>query len=365
MTVSKTPSQAMAWLSAIREPAGALVWSLAEWERVIRLARRCRLLGRLAESIDAAGLLDRVPGRVRPHLVAEQRISSYRTASIVWALERIGDTLRGVAAPRVLLKGAAYLGQDLPIARGRLPSDVDIMVPREVLDEIVSRLKDSGWQEKKLDDYDRRYYLEWSHEVPPMVHPVHTVELDLHHNILPPMARTTVDAGLLFERLRPSKWDGWFVLDPIDQVLHSAAHLFFESELRDRVRDLVDIDGLVRVFLADHAIQQDLLLRAADLHLREALNLGMLDCFAWLGTPLAPSTRAALEIHGKRRLMRRSILALMQAALAPVEPEKDGALQQTIAGKVLLARYHLWRMPPHLLVQHLLRKLCMRGRNLS
>ena len=50
---------------------------------------------------------------------------------------------------------------------------------------------------------------------------------------------------LLAERL-PTGVGGWDVLSAIDQVLHAAAHLFLDSELRDRVRDIVDIDGLMR-----------------------------------------------------------------------------------------------------------------------
>ena len=40
----------------------------------------------------------------------------------------------------VLLKGAAYVGQDLPIAAGRLSSDLDIMVPPVHLLQVQARL---------------------------------------------------------------------------------------------------------------------------------------------------------------------------------------------------------------------------------
>ncbi len=39
---------------------------------------------------------------------------------MVWALDRIGATLGDQPYSRVLLKGAAYIGQDLLIAVGRL-----------------------------------------------------------------------------------------------------------------------------------------------------------------------------------------------------------------------------------------------------
>ncbi len=104
------------------------------------------------------------------------------------------------------------------------------------LPDAQARLLAAGWQVLELDEHDRRYYREWSHEVPPLRHPQHRMELDLHHNILPPVARTRVDADVLLARLQPSKWPDWQVLHPVDQVLHSAAHFSWISEARDRVR---------------------------------------------------------------------------------------------------------------------------------
>ena len=188
---------ALAWVQALRNPRLALAWSPDEWQRVLRLGRRTRLLGRLAAALQAQGLQDQLPERVRRHLVAEQRVSSYRTQAALWAMERVAITLGGAGYPIVLLKGGAYVAQGLPIAAGRLPSDVDMLVPRANLEDATARLTAAGWVALAMDGHDRRYYEEWSHEVPPMRHALHAIELDLHHNILPPVARTHVDAALL------------------------------------------------------------------------------------------------------------------------------------------------------------------------
>ncbi|NJN00397.1 MAG: nucleotidyltransferase family protein, partial [Aquincola sp.] len=240
-----------------------MAWTLVEWEFVVRLARRLRLLARLADSLDAAGLLARVPDVARRHLVAERQVSRFRTAALVWALERIRSTLGPVGYPCVLLKGAAYEGQALPIARGRLPSDVDVLVPRANLDTFQRALVADGWKEVALDAEDQRYYRDYSHELPPMRHPLHAIELDVHHDILPPVARTRVDIERMFEQVQPSAWPGWCVLQPADQVLHSAAHLFFDSQARDRLRDLIDLDGLLRHFGGDQAAFFDELIARA------------------------------------------------------------------------------------------------------
>jgi hypothetical protein len=314
-------------------------------------------LARLAEGLMAGGLMDRVPPQARRHLVAEQRFSRWRTAAMLWALERVATMLGDVSYPLVLLKGGAYLGQDLPIAAGRMPSDLDILVPQADLSDAQSRLVQAGWKAVELDEHDQRYYNEWSHEVPPMTHPLLALELDLHHNILPPVARTHVDAGALLSRLRPSKWPSWQVLAPTDQVLHSAAHLFLDSELRDRIRDLVDLDGLLRHFGAAQGFYVQLLDRARELGLEEPLALASHFCVNWLGTPIPPEIQASIVAMGPGRMRRAWLLPLFEAVLMPDEPDDSPPLRQDLAALVVLARYHRQRMPMRLLVPHLWHKL--------
>jgi hypothetical protein len=351
------------WLPAIREPSLGLQWDAAQWETVIRLARRLRLLGRLAEGVASQGLLDRVPIPAARHLQAEQRFAHWRSSTLVWALERLPAMLGDVPYPLVLLKGAAYMGQDLPIGRGRLPSDVDILVPQAHIADAQARLKRAGWEETPLDAHDQRYYREWSHELPPMRHPLHGLELDLSHNILPPVARTRVDADLLLERLQPSRWPAWQVLAPVDQVLHSAAHLFHDSELRDRLRDLVDLDGLLRHFGAAPGFWNELAERAFVLGLQESLALALHFCTRWLATPVPPAIVSGVAARGLPRWKAAGLVPLFEAVLWPTDPDSLPSRRQALAAQMLLVRHHLGRMPLKLLLPHLWHK--MRTRPLS
>jgi hypothetical protein len=349
------------WIAAIREPTLALGWDLERWQYVIRLSRRLRLLARLAESLDAAGLLAEIAERPRRHLIAEMRLSRWRIRAVTWALDRIGAELGGCDYPWVLLKGAAYLAQGLPIAAGRIPADIDILVPREHLDDAQARLRGMQWAEIELDEHDQRYYREWSHELPPMRHPTHPIELDVHHNILPPVARTTVDARLLLSRIKPSKWPRWHVLDPVDQVLHSAAHLFHDSVARDRIRDLVDIDGLLRHFGEGTCPWNEILSRAAELGLIEPLSLACQFCCSWLRTSVPSSAREQLARAGASRVRQTWLLPLLSAVLAPpADPEHPRPQSVEIADAIFLARYHFSRLPTRLLVPHLVHKLALR-----
>ncbi len=353
----RTIARRWQWLQALRDPAQALAWDLAEWERVVRLARRLRLLARLAESLQAAGLTDAVPPQPARLLLAERRSSQHRSMVIRWAATRIAAVLADHARPIVLLKGCAYMAQGLPIAAGRLPSDLDMLVPKSTLASVQQTLVQAGWQEAELDAYDRRYYAEWSHEVPPMRHDIHPVELDLHHDILPPVARTRVDIALMLRRCRPSGWPHWSVFAPVDQVLHSAAHLFLDAEPVERIRDLVDLDGMMRHFgSCETGFWDELPRRAAELGLVEPLALACHFCTRWLGTPVPDDAAAAMQETRLGWLRRGWLVPLFDAVLTPAEPDAEIALRQRASATLVLARYHLQRMPLHLLLPHLWRK---------
>ena len=157
----------------------------------------------------------------------------------------------------MLLKGAAYIAQDLPLSHGRLPTDVDLMVPRASLDGIEQALKNAGWEFEKNDPYDQHYYRAWSHELPPMIAAGQAMELDLHHTILPPVGRIKPDTARLFADAVPVPGSPFHVLCPQDQLLHAVVHLVYDSDFVGRLRDLLDIDALFRRLpLSDRAARQ-------------------------------------------------------------------------------------------------------------
>ncbi|MFO1217432.1 MAG: nucleotidyltransferase family protein [Burkholderiaceae bacterium] len=343
-------------VAAILEPGRVSEWSLAQWDAQVRLSRRLRLLSRLAAAIDSHGLLDSVPPQPRRHLVSALHLSRWRTRSMRWAIERVGASLSGRGYPLVLLKGAAYLSQGLPIAMGRLPSDLDILVPKAALDDALDRLRQDGWQAMSLDDHDQRYYREWSHEAPPMRHPAHRMELDLHHNILPPIGRPSVDAALLFGALQPSPVEGWHVLSAADQFLHAAAHLFCDSVHRDRLRDLVDLDGLARASGAGDSYWADVAARADVLGLQEPLWMAGCILSRLMGTPSAESILSRLSGSVIRRWQRQGLASLLANALTPVDHDIEPGFMAHAVDMILLTRYHLNRMPLRLLIPHLAHK---------
>jgi len=190
-----------------------------------------------------------------------------------------------------------------------------------------------------------------------MRHPAHSLELDLHHNILPPVARLRVDAALLLARAQPSVWPGWHVFSPVDQILHSATHLFQDPELTDRVRDLVDLDALCRMQAIRGDFWEDLTARARELGLGGPLWLALSFLRAWFDTPVPPSALQALADLGPGPLQRLWLLPALSASLTPAQPDETPAFGSRLGARVVLTRYHLGRMPLRLLLPHALHKL--------
>jgi len=232
--------------SALVEPNSLTALSLAGWDRLIRCARSAGLLARVHVLLDERSLVDRVPGPMVPHLTAARTVADHERRILSWKVNRIERALAGVDATCIVLKGAAYSMLDLGLARGRISPDVDILVPIASIEQVEKALQDHGWEHIKPDIYDQYFYRHWSHELPPLQHRDRGIVVDVHHAILPPTGRLRPDPEKLIAASIPLEETRFRVLAPADMVLHSAAHAFQDGDLTRGLRDLVDIDGLLR-----------------------------------------------------------------------------------------------------------------------
>lgn len=350
-------------VDALLSPAGTLDLRPAQWDLLIRQGRRANLLAKLALRIEQAGLMARVPQAPRQHLISALRIANRQRIATRWEVACIQQALQPLGGPVVLLKGAAYLMAGLPAGQGRLFADVDVMVPKVRIDAAEAALIEQGWAgEADLSDYDRRYYRQWMHEIPPLRHTQRDTSLDLHHTILPETARVKVDTAALFAGVQAlPDIDGIRVLAPVDMFLHSATHLFHEGELENGLRDLFDLDALLRHFgSAEPGFWERLLPRARELGLLRPMFYALRYTALLIETPVpAPIQAAALEQAAPQRITLALMDALYRRALMPVHASCDTALTG-IARFALFVRSHWLRMPLHLLSVHLLRKGWMR-----
>lgn len=339
--------------AALLQPQAARAWPQDRLTELLRQARAAALLGRVARTLQDGGPLEgQWPEAALGHLASANRLAEAQAGEIAREIGHVGRALADLGAPVVLLKGAAYLAAGLPAARGRLFSDVDIMVPREAIAQAESRLMLAGWMASEITPYDERYYREWTHELPPLEHVHRRTTLDVHHTILPPTARLKPDARLLFADARPlPDHPGLFVLAPTDMVLHSMTHLFMNEDMSHAQRDLSDLDLLLRHFAeTEPGFWSTLVERAARLDLRRPLHYGLRYTHALLGTPVPAAARAQADRWGPA--WRLPMDTLWRRALR--SPHPAAALRgQRLALFALYVRGHWLRMPPLMLARHL------------
>ena len=336
----------------LREPARLASLSAADWDLLIRQARHSRLLGRLAA---LAGPDECIPAGPAGHLRAARHVAAAQRRAALWEARHIARALAPTGVPVVLLKGAAYALADLDAGRGRLMTDVDILVPQARLQEVESELVLNGWLgSSELSAHDQRYYREWMHEIPPMRHMRRSTVIDVHYNILPRVGRLNVEAAQLLARAVPLPGHpGLYRLADPDLVLHSACHLFLDGEFDKGLRDLVDLDALLRQLGAQQpALWQELPARALELGLGRVLFYALRYTQRLLGTPVPEPVLAALRGKAPAPAALALMDALFERALRPDHPSCAQRGSAT-ARALLYLRGHWLRMPAHLLLLHL------------
>ncbi|QPF71910.1 nucleotidyltransferase family protein [Roseateles sp. DAIF2] len=337
-------------IRCLREPAQMAALDEAGWDLLIRQARRSRLLGRLA----MLALPFAVPAAPARHLQAARHVADSLERAIFWEAGHIQRALRELEAPVLLLKGAAYALAGFGAGRGRLLSDIDIMVPLARIGEAESALIMQGWVGSEISAHDQRYYREWMHEIPPMRHMRRSSVIDVHHNILPRTGRLTVDADRLLARALPLPGHpGLHRLCDPDLVLHSACHLFLDGEFDKGLRDLADIDALLRELSArDPGFWDALQARAWELGLARVLLYALRYGQRLLGTPVPAALLQDLQRAAPGGWRLRLLDGIFERALRP-DHHSCADRWSGPARRFLYLRGHWLRMPLPLLVMHL------------
>lgn len=333
---------------------------------LISQARQARLLAALRVHLDRAGVLSGLPPEASRHLESAGLAQAKQSRDLRYEVRRLREALMPVGLSPILLKGASYIIGKHPAGEGRIISDIDLLVPRAVISSAESALIEAGWVAASLDDYDEQYYRLWMHEIPPMAHARRGSVVDLHHTILPPTAAPRVDADRLFEALQLTSMEGVFALSPCDQVIHSATHLFHESEFHHALRDLWDLHQLLGEYSSCHDTAHTefwsaLQARAIALDLATPTYLALRYTASVFRTPVPARTLRGLRPgFGWVRVLVWDTLFLRGAFSVGHPGERPTA--RSLALWLLYVRGHFLRMPLHLLVPHLLRKLLRRGK---
>jgi hypothetical protein len=339
---------------ALSNPTNLPQLILSDWDLLIRQGRKTAMLGRIYELLAECGLLHRIPSAPREHLKAAHVVALDQERAIRWEIYCIKRALAKVEPNFILLKGAAYTMSQLPFAQGRLQSDVDILVPKEKLNAVESALLANGWENMKLEKYDQRYYRKWSHELPPLYNVRRGTILDVHHSILPDTGRLHPKPEKLLERAESIKGE-FRRLCPPDMVLHSAAHIFQDGDFHQGLREIADVDGLLRYFGDQPDFWTDLLKRAPDMDLHRPLFYAVRYSMRFLQTPIPDFVVQASQNWQPRLPVLQVMDGLVSSALL-ARRRATASFRRDAARWLLYVRSHWLRMPPLLLTRHLLHK---------
>jgi hypothetical protein len=334
----------------------SLAAQVKDWTSLIAVARAESLSGSLAWRLRGLEL----PPRVEAMLDAARGDGEAARVQALWEAEMARRALAPLGVPVVLLKGTAYAAAGLDAARGRSIGDLDILVPRSALPEVERALLAAGWEWVKEDPYDDQYYRRWMHELPPLIHRERDRMIDVHHAILPLTARPKPDMEAMIAD-RVALGDGLFTLSPADMIVHAAAHLFADGDLAGGLRNLWDIDRLLREFgerdprfwtaLHERCERHGLLpaVRRAVRLARHLYGTPVNWCQAPISKPLISKGAGSGKIGAGRplsvpdALYRRRLLA------------RDGWGRATrpVTRLGFYVRSHWLRMPPAMLARHL------------
>ena len=324
-------------VQALRDPDSV---EACDWNALIAAARAEQLIGTLAFRLERR----RLPAKVEAILAAARRDWQQARTQALWEAEMARRALAPLGLPVILLKGNAFLAAGLDAGIGRSVGDLDILVPRDSLEAVEAALLGAGWERvKEADGYDDLYYRRWMHELPPLIHRTRDRMIDVHHTILPATARPTPFAeALIGESVALDS--GLAMLAPADMIVHAAAHLFADGDLAGGLRNLWDIDRLLRQFAEDPDFWPTLANRARLHELRRPVARALRLSERLFGTPV---DRA---VAGRRRLTDRLFEARLLARNGWGQPVRP------ILRFVFYVRSHWLRMPPLMLARHLLIK---------
>jgi len=345
---------------ALIDPKKTIQLSLKEWELLIAQAASCSLLGRLYYLFYTADILSEIPQQVLWHFESGYKVAEHMRINTRREIQEITEALSSTNITPVFLKGAMYAIRKLPNCFGRSFSDIDILVAKSEINDAEVQLYSYGWIPQKNEAYNEQYYRKWMHEIPPLQHAKRRTVLDLHHNILPLTNKNCPDASTFnTQELLIDKLGLITFLSDVDLVIHTAVHLFTESEFHHGLRDLSDIDMLIRHFCLSEPKFIDLLIeRANHLGLSTYLWLALKYSALILSTLITDKQLGKLEWQPSNKL---AIVFLNFCFINIFRPNHRSCRnwKMAVAEFFLYWRGHLIRMPLRLLIPHLARKSYM------
>ncbi len=331
-------------------------FSNEHWQELLTLARANNLLAKFAFIVNAH--MEHIPQRVRNHLDSAARLASTHAQSVVHEIAEIYKVAKQVDI--TILKGGAYLIHDLPNARGRMLSDLDVLVAKSKLKQLEINCLMNGWIRTESEEYNDRYYRQWMHEIPPLTHLKRGTVVDIHHNILPLTNRQCPNPeAFIFEDIQHPRLGAIRTLSKTDLFIHSATHLFSESEFHNGLRDLIDLFQMAEHFQNENPnFINDTYKRSQALGLETYVYLALMcidECLPIANRDGLLRTKLTSPFSKTKEALLAKVFIIVFKPSAKIRP----TVKYHIACFFLYCRGHGLRMPMRLLIPHLAKKSYM------
>lgn len=344
-------------IDVFKKPQTISQLSDLDWDTLTGQAKASGLLGRLYYLFSKYSLLNQIPSYVIWHYQAAYQITERLKKNALREIDDLSKTLQSQGIETIFLKGAAYQVSQAQCHYGRYMSDIDLLVQKEELPKVQRLLLQHGWLAAPMDDYDQKYYREWMHEIPPLYHIERETTLDVHHNILPLTNENAPKASDLTTRSVTHSWCGEVnVLCTLDTVIHSAVHLFTDSEFHHALRDLSDLDWLITEYSQSNPnFVMELVTRANDLGLSRYIWLALTFTKKVFNTNISEQAISQLNDKPTSTLRKNTLLFSYEQIFLP-NHKSCRTWKMGLASEILFWRSHLIKMPLRILIPHLCKK---------
>jgi len=211
---------------------------------LITQARDQAMLGSICYRLQQQGLT--VPKNVYRHFLSGKVFADKHHLACFNELNELCSDLTDCELKLILVKGIAYKLRGLQVSKGRTFSDIDILVAKDQFDKAVLVLKNCGFVEQTLSTYDRNYYLNWSHQYPPLFHYFRGTGIDLHHGITPVTSKTKIVTTDYVATAYHLEGLPYYLPSDAYLFIHAAVHLFLQEEFHKLAKDLCELNELGR-----------------------------------------------------------------------------------------------------------------------
>ncbi len=329
--------------------------SPAQWEALLRVANEQHVTPLLYARLREKVVETAVPDPIRQQLRHSYQINTVRNMSIYRELGKLVTALQEKDIPLIVLKGG-FLADAVYGAMGeRVIGDLDLLVPKEAMPQVIAVSEKSGYQKTKPVVLD--IIMEQQHHIPPLINRTTQLVIEWHWHIVPPTAYHAIPVDGLWQRAKPAALTNLPVLtlSPEDLLLHIAEHLSYHHEFTFGMRSLCDL-GVICAFY-DGVIEWDVVVnRAKQWHWERGVYLTLRLAKERFGAKVPPFVLDRLRPDDFAEGLVET--AVSQIFTDPTEfkfvPTAFRHIQGTqgIAGKARIIRDSLFPSPERMVVRY-------------